>query len=67
MRLSPIGVRRAAPAPRVYYYETFLVVSGELVARVRDEGGPAERLVSLGERSLRGRAEPVEVFVPGKG
>ena len=46
---------------------TDLVASGELVARVREEGGPAGRLVSLGERSLRGRAEPVEVFVPGKG
>ncbi len=44
-----------------------LVASGELVARVREEGGPAGRLVSLGERSLRGRAEPVEVFVPGGG
>ena len=44
-----------------------LAASGELVARVREEGGPAERLVSLGERSLRGRAEPVEVFVPGGG
>ena len=42
-----------------------LVASGELVARVREEGGPARRLVSLGERRLRGRAEPVEVFVPG--
>ena len=44
-----------------------LVASGELVARVREEGGPAGRLVSLGERNLRGRAEPVEVFVPGGG
>ena len=44
-----------------------LVASGELVARVREEGGPAERLVSLGERSLRGRGEPVEVYVPGSG
>ena len=44
--------------------EAGLVASGELVARVREEGGPAGRLVSLGERSLRGRAEPVEVFVP---
>ena len=41
-----------------------LAASGDLVARVREEGGPAERLVSIGERSLRGRAEPVEVFVP---
>ena len=47
--------------------EAGLVTSGELVARVREEGGPAGRLVSLGERSLRGRAEPVEVFVPGAG
>ena len=47
--------------------EAGLVASGELVARVREEGGPAGRLVSLGERSLRGRAEPVEVFVPGRG
>ena len=47
--------------------EADLAASGELVARVREEGGPAERLVSLGERSLRGRAEPVEVFVPGGG
>ena len=47
--------------------EAGLVASGELVARVREEGGPAGRLVSLGERSLRGRAEPVEVFVPGAG
>ena len=47
--------------------EAGLVASGELVARVREEGGPAGRLVSLGERSLRGRAEPVEVFVPGGG
>ncbi len=47
--------------------EADLVASGELAARVREEGGPADRLVSLGERSLRGRAEPVEVFVPGKG
>ena len=47
--------------------EADVVASGELVARVREEGGPAERLVSLGERSLRGRAEPVEVFVPGRG
>ena len=47
--------------------EADLAASGELVARVREEGGPAERLVSLGERSLRGRAEPVEVFVPRNG
>ena len=47
--------------------EAGLVASGELVARVREEGGPAGRLVSLGERSLRGRAEPIEVFVPGGG
>ncbi len=47
--------------------EAGLVASGDLVARVREEGGPAGRLVSLGERSLRGRAEPVEVFVPGAG
>ena len=47
--------------------EAGLVASGELVARVREEGGPAERLVSLGERTLRGRAEAVEVFVPGGG
>ena len=47
--------------------EADLAASGELVARVREEGGSAERLVSLGERSLRGRAEPVEVFVPGGG
>ena len=46
---------------------TDLVASAELVARVREEGGPAGRLVSLGERNLRGRAEPVEVFVPGGG
>ena len=42
-----------------------VVVSGELVARVREEGGPCERLVSLGPHRLRGRDEPVEVFVPG--
>ena len=42
-----------------------LAASGELVARVREEGGAAERLVSVGERRLRGRAEPIEVFVPG--
>ena len=47
--------------------EAGLVASGELVARVREEGGPAERLVALGERTLRGRAEAVEVFVPGGG
>ena len=41
-----------------------LVASGDLVARVREEGGPAGRLVSVGERSLRGRSEPVEAFVP---
>ena len=44
-----------------------LAASGDLVARVREEGGSAvepERLVSVGERSLRGRTEPVEVFVP---
>ena len=44
-----------------------LVASGALAARVREEGGPAERLVSAGERTLRGRAEPIEVFVPGRG
>ena len=43
-----------------------LVASGDLVARVREEGGPAaDRLVSVGEQRLRGRAEPVEAFVPG--
>ena len=41
-----------------------LVASRELVDRVRVEGGSAERLVSLGERSLRGRAEPIEVLAP---
>ena len=41
-----------------------LLVSRELVDRVREEGGSAERLVSLGERSLRGRAEAIEVFAP---
>ena len=44
-----------------------LIASGALVARVREEGGGAERLVSLGGRSLRGRREPVEVFVPVTG
>lgn len=44
-----------------------LAASGDLVARVREEGGPAERLVPVGERSLRGRAEPVEVFVSVSG
>ena len=46
--------------------EVDLAASRELVARVREEGGPAERLVSLGERRLRGRAEPVEVFAPAR-
>ena len=44
-----------------------LVASRELVDRVREEGGSAERLVSLGERSLRGRAEPIEVLAPERG
>ena len=44
--------------------DVVLVASGELAARVREEGGPAERLVPLGPQRLRGREEPVEVFVP---
>ena len=44
-----------------------LVASRELVDRVREEGGSAERLVSFGERSLRGRAEPIEVLAPESG
>ena len=44
-----------------------LAASGELVTRVREEGGPAERLLSLGERTLRGRSEPIEVYVPERG
>ena len=39
-----------------------LVVSRDLADRVREEGGSAERLVSVGERSLRGRTEPIEVL-----
>ena len=41
-----------------------LLASRELVDRIREEGGSAERLVSLGERRLRGRAEPIEVLAP---
>ena len=41
-----------------------LLVSREIVDRVREEGGSAERLVSIGERSLRGRAEAIEVLTP---
>ena len=44
-----------------------LLASRELVDRVREEGGSAERLVSIGERSLRGRAEPIEVLAPESG
>ena len=44
-----------------------LVASRELVDRVREEGGLAVRLVSIGERSLRGRAEPIEVLAPERG
>ena len=44
-----------------------LLASRELVDRVREEGGSAEHLVSIGERSLRGRAEPVEVLAPESG
>ena len=44
-----------------------LVASRDLVDRVREEGGSAERLVSIGERSLRGRAEPIEVLAPESG
>lgn len=44
-----------------------LVASRELVDRIREEGGSAECLVSLGERSLRGRAEPIEVLAPESG
>ena len=42
-----------------------LAASAQLVARVREEGGEAAgRLVPLGARHLRGREEPIEVFVP---
>ena len=41
-----------------------LVASRELADQVREEGGSAERLVSIGERSLRGRTEPIEVLAP---
>ena len=44
-----------------------LVASRELADRVREEGGSAERLVSIGGRSLRGRAEPIEVLAPESG
>ena len=44
-----------------------LLASRELVDRVREEGGSAERLVSIGERNLRGRAEPIEVLAPESG
>ena len=40
-----------------------LVASGDLVARAREEGGSTDRLAPLGMRTLRGRTEPVEVFV----
>ena len=39
-----------------------LLASRELAYRVREEGGSAGHLVSIGERSLRGRAEPIEVL-----
>ena len=42
-----------------------LVASAELVRRVRAEGGPADRLTALGARRLRGREEPIEVYVRG--
>ena len=39
--------------------------SAQLVARVREEGGEAAgRLVPLGAHRLRGREEPIEIFVP---
>ena len=42
-----------------------LAASAQLVARIREEGGDAGgRLVPLGARRLRGREEPIEVFVP---
>ena len=42
-----------------------LAASAQLVARVREEGGEAAgRLVPLGAHRLRGREEPIEVFVP---
>ena len=45
--------------------EADLAASAQLVARVREEGGEAAgRLVPLGARRLRGREEPIEVFVP---
>ena len=44
--------------------EAELAVSGELVERVREEGGSVGRLVSVGERRLRGRERRIEVFVP---
>ena len=40
-----------------------LVASGDLVARAREEGSSNQRFVHLGMRRLRGRTEPVEVFV----
>ncbi len=44
-----------------------LLASRELVDRVREEGGSAGHLVSIGERSLRGRAEPIEVLALDSG
>ena len=44
-----------------------LLASRELVDRIREEGGSAERLVWIGERSLRGRAETIEVLAPESG
>ena len=43
-----------------------LVTSRQLVARVREESGAAagRDLVSLGAHRLRGREEPIEIFVP---
>ena len=47
--------------------EVDFVASRELADRVREEGGSAEHLVSMGERSLRGRTEPIEVLAPESG
>ena len=44
-----------------------LVASRDLVDRIREEGGSAERLVSIGKQSLRGRAEAIEVLAPERG